>query len=725
MIDLNAPLRTVAGVDLAVDSEQPTRFHVLPAKPRVARKEFAPADGDGVVVEKPDLGLLRFLREGEVTGGHLHLGLEAGYPAERLEACREELADELSDDGVELVAVTPVSASAELLFLGRETDDDGGLSGLVRRGYGWVAAGVDAPHRSRFAVDLDPAGVALMEAAMVSGGAPVGVIYRFGIEGLWPALEAVARVDWERVYDHFSSHERRGVLLAVEDIQRIREDLEEEGAIAIEVVRGLSGEHLLTDPSVILAWIQREMVERFCEPVMPMSREPARASLGGVGELLGAGFSYAVKARTQIERAQGVIDFNRRAVVSRTLTAEAHLADLLGDSPVEEHLSDAETADHPFFRRFRLEVESTRPLSELHLEEAVLHFSFGTHDDSGQLAAANRTVQFESWADASADGTWSLLPEVRFADEAPIHQGEAVQLPVVTGDSRALSLDFGRLLGLRELRLEAPADERVLMCRVKVNHRRGEEIRDDREVVLTGDHAAETVWFHDFEEGDQLEVLPAYLTAEGRQVTQDPLIADTRILRLPPAFPGRMTVQLLSDDDWTDLDQVVVAVQKSETAPAGTFTFSGPGELVPVALDLPDPADRSFRYRVARTWSSGAVEEDDWTTSDASLVVVGRVASDRLVVDVVPVGPELTAAGILLIEVELAYVDVPNRVRELDQAVFRARADRHRWQIALADPQLRTYEYRVIVHRTSGDRETGPWTTTGDQILTIPIVASL
>ncbi|MEM7052537.1 MAG: hypothetical protein AAF604_22935 [Acidobacteriota bacterium] len=718
MLDFNAPMRTVAGVDLAGDSESPLRFHVLPAKPRVATRREA--GGDSV----PDLGLLRFLEDGELTGGHLHLGLDTGHPEERLEACRLELADELDDEGIELLAVTPVRATAELLFLGRETDDDGGLSGLVRRPFGEVAAGIDPPHRARFTVALDPAGVQLMEAALVSGGAPVGVIYRFAVEGLWPALEVVADVDWERVYDHFSSHSRRGMLLAVDDVQRLREELVEQQAIRIHAVQGLDGESAMADPGVILAWIDREIVERFCQPVMALSRQPARTSLGGVGEVLGVGSAYAVKARTQIERVSGQVEFGRQAVISRTLTSEAHLADLLGGAPVEQHLADAETTDHPFFQRFSLAVESTRPLADLHLEEAVLHFSFGSHGASETLDPATQGTRFETWADASPDGTWSLRPEVRFADDAPIEAGEAVALESISGDSRALALDFGRLLGLRELRLEAPADERVLLCRVRVLHWREEGMRAEREVALNAERAAETVWFHDFQAGDRLEVIPAYLTAEGRLLELAPLLAETRVLRLPPAFPGQMTIQLLSDDDWTDLDRVLVAVQKSPTAPTGTFTFDGPGSLTPVALDLPDPADRSFRYRVTRTWSSGRVEEDDWADSDAPLVVVGRVASHRLVVDIAPVGPELTAAGIHLIEVELAYLDVPNRVRENHTAVLRARADRPRWAIAIADPRQRGYQYRLIVHRTSGERDVGRWTPSTETLLTVPIVAA-
>lgn len=720
MLDLHAPTRTVAGVDLAADSGDPRAFHVLPGPPRVAAGDAG-----------PELVLLRFHGDdGALTGGHLQLTVEAGHPAERLEAARTALAAELGDDRVELRPLIPAAASAELLFLGRETDADGGLGGLVRRGFGTSPAVFDPPHRARFAVDLDAAGVRLVEAALASGGAPVGVVYRLTVEGLWPATSVVARVDWQRVYDHFSVHRRRGSVLLVEDLKQITERLIEEKAIEIHAVQSLAPAEGEEAPGldVALAWIQREVMERFCEPVMELSRTPARASLGGVGEVFGAGSAFAIKATTQIERLTGEIDLGRSAVVARTLTVQAHLADLLGGAPLDAHVADA-ARDHPFFRRFGLRVAATRPLPELHLAETVLHFRYGTHASSARLDAGTSEARFETWADASPDGSWSLAPELRFDGDAPVAGGETLRPAAIGGTSRELALDLEALAGLRRLKLVAPADPRIVATRVEVEHRRDGSRRGGHEVMLAAPAAGETgaaeteLWLSGFLPGDRIEVKPSYLTADGRLLEGAPLLADTRVLRLPPPFPGTMTVQLVADDDWSELERVLVAIEKTAGGPSGAFVLTAPGELVPVALDLPDPGDRGYRYRVTRTLAGGAVEEDPWVTADASVLVVGRVAADRLVVDVTPVGPELAAAGILAIEVELLYVDVDNRLRETETVVLRARADRPRWSIAIADPGRRSYEYRVTVHRTGGARETGPWTRTSDRILPIPVTS--
>jgi hypothetical protein len=214
-----------------------------------------------------------------------------------------------------------------------------------------------------------------------------------------------------------------------------------------------------------------------------------------------------------------------------------------------------------------------------------------------------------------------------------------------------------------------------------------------------------------------------HLLRDNRAIAVAPFVVDTRIVRLPPPFPGAMTVQMFSDDDWSEIDRVIVTIHKNPALPAGTFTFDKPAMAIAVDLDLPDPTDRNYRYKLVRMLTNGSSEEDDWITTDESTLLVGRVAADMLVVDVTPIGPELPAAGISLIEVQLQYVDAINQVLDNPTAIIRALADHYHWMVALKNPKLRNYEYRVTVHRTSGATQTGPWTTSTDRILAIPVVA--
>ena len=166
---------------------------------------------------------------------------------------------------------------------------------------------------------------------------------------------------------------------------------------------------------------------------------------------------------------------------------------------------------------------------------------------------------------------------------------------------------------------------------------------------------------------------------------------------------------------------MVVTLQKALDQASGTFTFTKGGMSLDVNLEMPDPSDRHFRYRSARTWSDGRVEDEDWVQTDVPVVLVGRTSANKLVVDVSALGPELPEAGVRLIEVDLSYIDAPNQVRDIQKAVIGARADRFHWEVDLRDSNLRQYQYRVTVHRTSGGSQIGPWTTTSERLLAIPI----
>ena len=721
MLDLGIPTETVADVVLGRDDADKRLWYAFPAAPRIVRR-----DGTAHV------DLLRFVRDGALTAGHLRLSVDLAHPLGRLDEVQSLLRDAHKDPAIIVSALPVQSGSAVLLFAGRQTDADGGVTPLVTHLYGSCQPKLDAPHTAHFAASLTPDGVRILEAALRSGGMPAVVTFRLHVEGLHPAQRVVARVDWSRVYDHLSAHLREGYLLVTEDLQRLAESLIERKVISLTVVQPLAAVAggdpasvtVTTDTTAAaLAWIQREIVERFCEPVLALSRTAARAARSGVEELLGIGGAYAVRKITQIERATADVDLQRSAVVCRTLTLSAQLSDLLQGDPADAHIADA-GLDHPFFSRIALRLRTARPLSASMLQEVVGDFSYGSTRAALRLSPGSEEATVEAWADAAQDRTWTLQLSCSLAEDAPVDPGLHVQLPTLTGQSSELTLNLDQLLRYRRVEVSVPADpERVFASRVQLCQLRGAERLSEQELLLSPQEPQKVAWFRDVQPMDRIEATAQHLLKSGRRVDGTPLVVDTQVFRLPPVFSGILTVQLYSEEDFSDLDQVLVSVQKALDQPVATFRFDRPGVTAAVNLDMPDPSDRSFLYRVVRTFRSGLVEEDDWTRSDIPVLLVGKVAANKLVVDVQPVGPELPTAGIVLIELELLYIDAPNQLREQKMVLIRAVADRPRWEVAIRDPHARSYEYRLTVHRTSGAKQVGPWTRTADRLLLIPITS--
>jgi hypothetical protein len=715
VLDLSKPARTVAGVDLAGDDEDPFAFYVMPAAPQVVLRGGAPA-----------ISLLRFVNNGSLTGAFLSLDLELSHQQSVVDAAAQQLRDALKDNQnrVVLRPLPALAGSAELMFVGQETGPDGTIGTLLTRSYGRVTPSLMTPFSASFSLMVSADGARLVEAAMRSGGAPIGAIFRLTVEGLRPAQRIIASVDWSRVYEHLSSEFTAGSVFTVEDIQKLSEKLVEQKVVTIQAVQAVAADGNATAPpdmGLALEWIQREIVERCCEPMLSFSREPAHASLGAMGEIVGLGSAFAIKPLTQIEHDISRIDFRRDLVVQRTLTAQAHLADLMGGASADQHIGDAGLHDS-FFDRVSLHLTTAQPLASCFTSELVAQFTYGPTQVPIRLTPAATDGRAEAWADQAANRTWTLPIEVTLSSDAPFDAGTRVQLDMLSGEGEELKLDLAAALGLWSIEFRASPDDRVAMANIVVQQMRGGKVvGDPHQTMLAAPAAQTTIWLRGYQPGDQFVMTLKYLLKDNRIIQLASVPIDTRTVRLPPAFPGMLTVQVFSDDDWSGLDHVSLTIQKTPDTQPSTFVFDKPGMAIAVDLEMPDPTDRSYRYRVSRFLGDGTEEDDDWISSDRSSQLVGRVAGNMLVVDVVPVGPELPTAGVSLIEVALQYVDAENQILNNPTAVIRAHADKFHWVVPLKDTSLTSYEYKVTVHRTSGATQVGNWTTSTDRVLAIPV----
>ena len=67
------------------------------------------------------------------------------------------------------------------------------------------SAPLSSPYHAAFALALSAEGAALFQQAALGGQLPVGVVYEMRFLALTPSLHARVRMDYERIYDHFSA----------------------------------------------------------------------------------------------------------------------------------------------------------------------------------------------------------------------------------------------------------------------------------------------------------------------------------------------------------------------------------------------------------------------------------------------------------------------------------------------------------------------------------------
>ena len=718
MIDLSQPTRLVEGVPLVQDDRRPLTWHVPPAPPSVARGD------DG----RPKVSLLRRIEDGVCTGGWFELEVEAGWPAEQLEAARAALMEELDEDEVTLTPLSVRGAEAEIFFAtaapaeetleaALETPPEEGGPTFFRT----VTVAqplLSSPHRARLSARLTPTGVDLFEGALRSGAARVGAVLRLQVEGLRPARAVRATVDWGRVYDHVSTHYRSGAMFHITDARTLVETLREQRIVEIVAVEGPAtgdAEGESQDVGAVIDWVQDSLVARFLKPVLPLSREPATASLGSVGEAIGVGSDYVVKAITQIERAVATFDFQQPRVGQRTLVAQAHLADLLGGADPDEHIADA-SLDHPFFARMAFELRAARPLAELGVAEVVCDWRWGNEVAALRLVPGEEVAGADAFTDQSPDGTWTVDLQITLAEDAPAGAGETVRIDPITGDSRSLTLDLEALLGLRRLDVLPPHMEGLLTLRLAVSHRRDGAVLSSQTEQVTG---RARFAFLDVRPEDRLLVEPTFFLAPMRIVPGAPVDADAAVLPLPPPATWR-TVEVWSAGDFGGMSQLVATLQ----SPGGdvVLSFDAGDQKRAARLDFGDSDERAYRVRVVKAWPEGRVEEDPWIDTDLPVLQVGPWPADRLVVSIRPLGPELPQAGLRLVEIAFEYLDPANRVRHEDTVLIHSVSEAPQWTAEIVDPARRAYRFRVTLHRLDGTADIRPWAESEARLLPIPLI---
>lgn len=720
MLDLAGSTRTVGALTVAPDTDGPDRFLVLPGRPRV---DVGP---DG-----PDLQLLRFTDGANLTGGYLRLGVALPVADAELAAAAAAL-DAQNPPGSAPVRLSPLpvlGGGAELSFFGRTDPRPGVASPIVRTAYGAAPLGFAAPHRAGFGVQLTADGVRLVEAGLRDATLPVGITCRYTVEGLWPAARVLARVDWSAVYDYFSSTYQLGLLLFREQVQRMMQRLQQDAAVTVTAVQSDAAG---TDPSVTapavaaaLDFVQTTLLDRLCRPVLPFGTD-AVSAVGDSSAQLALGAAYEVSALRLTQSTTEDFDFAQSRVQTRTFTTQAALGELLGPVDPATVIVDA-GVDDPFFTRFRLDVDTARPLADSGLAAVVLDVHYGSADGPIRLTPGQETGSFECFADAAPDRRYRVSAQVQFAPDSPVDPGAEVDLAPIDDDARRLTLDLELALGLARLSVESAADPRVRASAVTVRHERNvglapATVLSTATLALTADAPTAAVVVRDRRDGDRLVVGGVHQLSDGRQVPIPDTAVETSVYRLPDPFAGSITVLVTSGTDWSTVSRIVVALAKDAASTPVTLTFDQPGTQA-VALDQSDPTDRSYRYQVTRV-VDGVTTTEDWQSSDAPVLDVGTVRDGDLIVDVSAVGPELTTAGLRTITVELLYLDVPHQVRDEHTVVIGARSDTYRWDVHLTDPTCRDYRYRITRQLLTGEIKTGPWLDGHDAVLPIPVTAA-
>lgn len=254
-------------------------YHYMPLAPKIATWP------DG----KPKFSFIQYVRTGkEITGGILHFLCTFGLTQTELKEAEQELT-RIDKDGK---IIGPVMFVSGQFYIISASAGEGGI--FSRRVVGTGKAPLLAGSEAAVSIALTEEGSTLLMESFKKPTSDVSVQFLMTYQGLTPAYQALLTVDWDKVYNHKDFKAKVGNFLVSAQIQKIYDELREQGAIKLEVV----GEDTKMDELLDTAYntITKMMFE--AKPVKPeeMGQAQASTSSSRLGNLFGiAHFGYFQK----------------------------------------------------------------------------------------------------------------------------------------------------------------------------------------------------------------------------------------------------------------------------------------------------------------------------------------------------------------------------------------------------------------------------------------------
>jgi hypothetical protein len=748
MLYLGNGIRTLAlgeqNMLLFPDFSDPEQFYVLPNNPHVAKLD----DGSpaiGLHVFFPDLSTVPDDKSDAVA--FLSLDVDLSWPAESIEQAASRL--QVLDNLPRKPRLTPIffrSGKVKLMLLDAVTPEPGETetetpTRFVTKILGSSSPSLFGDNRAIFQAMLDREGAQVLMGAL-DGIMPIGVVYTLTFAGLAPSYNVRARVDWHKVYDHFSEQEQMNFLFYESDIQKSIDKLVEERSIVIEsTLEGVGEEAMTGDYEAVMTSVRKMIFDQFFEATFKRVDPAGGSVLEEVGDTLrstvqdaitfGIGYTYRRKEVKIDELRVLDLDWTVRRGVERTIYPQAHMHSILSAGGVTQSsmVKLIEGTDQ-LWSILPFDVSAAAAWEADGIDSVIVECEY---DDAvagmprgfvANLTKDTSRVQKRDWLRHTegrqlryryevvfSDGTLRGPPKLTTGDNWLEHTGTALVVHprelfevVELGAEIIPTFPFDRWpavqVMMRSRALDgsyAYSDDGTLNKNTpafKLRYRTTPGISELREVRLT--------WFG----------------ADGRRVDGpwELLEGDTRIVEDPHA--PTLTVRAVVAGDRASIANLLVDLEYEDSGAdiftSSTFAFDAENIAKPQTwtVHLADPSRRRYRYRMTLVTKSGDFVQTGWIGTDSPTLPVGEAYVRTLSVDLetAELGADVDA-----IEVTLAYEELDAR----KTFVLGSRAEA-RWELKLADASRRSYTYSICWRMTDGFDVRTPFSSSSATFLAIP-----
>ena len=746
MIDLAAPVRTVAGVTVFADHADPALFHYVPVSPRLV------TDAQG----RQEIRLLKYHLDPatqNTTGAALFLlTVDLAVSDDVLTQVKGALTTALGRSELTLAPIWADSGTCRLILL--DSGPDAALPAtpaqpatptppatpaaapavptLVERVIGGGDPDLAANATTMFACTLDPDGAGIVEQALRQGGLPFGVVYDLQTSGLRPALHATISADYAATYHYFENRLHGGRLLLATDIGAAMQDLVQQQAIRVTL------DDLVPDADKdgvyqrALDQVQQYILDTLFTPTISQSPPQADTTHTGaaiVGSLIGlftVTYSLITVDSTELKSMTYTLDVAQAEEI--TLAPQGALTALLAPgTPVDGFIVAVDAAPPD---QLEVDVASLVDLAAEGIDHVDVTLSYAGRTTPLTLNPSTpRVVQAVTYeADAGLETAYNYA--IQLAANGPKGlSGRLESSTPATSVHDIIRVDPRALYHRVELRpalLGVPA-HRFSQVILDVE---AHEALDDWTVTdtVTLDAATPETALAYRGRPDGLITLRTrarYVRSTGEELTAGWRDTEPGPLVLGDPEPAVVTVQVLASARFGTVVARLVVELRADAAPDTVGTLSLDATTTAGTWSyVPSPTARGYSYRVTVQSIAGTVTAGDWLPGPADPnLVVGEGFRQLRTVRVVFVGTTLAAAKLLAAKIRLTFGDAAANLNQDDEFLAQDPLAPITWPYPVADPSREDYTMTITWIHADGSSTTDAPRTGSDLVQVVPILA--
>ncbi len=756
MLYLEPPFHIIDGISVFRDHEDTLQYYFMPLYPHLTVKV-----DEETGVEIPQIQLIKYRGEAG-SGGFLNFDVNLGVSEEQLAAIKASVrsVDDL-DDEPRLAPVPLLDGFVKLMMLGKQSDSGGAEDDPepivpARPGPEFVISmehyakpALYGTNQASFSVQLDDAGVVVVEQAMQGEMAPIGVVYGLDYMGLRNGYKVKVTADWDRVQKHLEENFSVNTPIFSSSIDTIVDELIETRAIDMQVDKlfvtddSTSAMEARMDQAV--SQIKDMVLDNFFEPSLdPIATagSDSIADAGRVALLIASGgasenklFSYKKRDITRIDKKKLDVSMSERTAVVKSIYPQGHLEGLFKvlrkDGVDLSRFVIPVELDHPWFQRRTVKVIARTDFSSDNVESLNVTLNYGGLQEN-TILDKTKTEDVIEWLSKIEDGHMlrpvTISYEVHFKDADNMEQptklvSEPVNIEVENYEVRPRDL-YG-FVPVSIMALDFPWE---VYSHIEVATRYSDPengIQIDESYLLNATHTEE-IWklFTLDPDRNTFSYKLLYRAVDHRDLEMPWADSNEERITIRDPFPDKRKITFVPAVNWVEVTHIFVDVTYEDVENAireqqglsFNATDNVPREVV--LQQFVDPEERIISYKVTMLFADGRIMEVPTCQTLADRVFLTPQMRGHKIVSIDPAGIPFKSKKIKEAKLQVKFEDTEAGLSFNDSFRFESAEDRIRYfEFDFMDSNRSALEYQLITRHENGMNKSTDWTKTNEDEL--------